>query len=517
MERNHLKDGVGIQVDDSHSKELWDTALNPPSRSVLPPAASLAHSRSSIITELSHTGQGYTQTKDHLFNDIIPGLNDSAINANYYGFVTGGVTPAALLADNVVSVYDQNVCVHLVDHSVATDVDYAALCLLKDLFGLKRDEWPHGIFTTGATASNLVGLACGREYVLRKAAQKRGTSGNIASGNITDSVGEYGMPAVLEAAGLKGLQVLSTMPHSSVGKVAGILGIGRANVKSIISKTGESHGQPLEFDFELFEKELARDGFASIVSISCGEVNTGRFATKGIDEFRRVRELCDKYNAWLHVDAAFGMFGRVLDDSPEFEIIKKGSEGIELADSITGDGHKLLNVPYDCGFFFSRHGDVAEEVFRNPNAVYLSSSSGEHIPTPLNIGVENSRRFRALPVYSTLVAYGKDGYRAMVEKQIRLARLVTDWLHEHPKYTILGGGASKEDLIAATYVIVLFRAKDEALNARLASAINGTGKMFVSGTKWAGEPACRVAISNWKVQVERDFTLIKEVLDEVSR
>ncbi|EEQ31941.1 pyridoxal-dependent decarboxylase [Microsporum canis CBS 113480] len=494
MEQNHLKDNVGVKEEDDHSKGLWDTALNPPSRNVLPTAASLAHSRSSIITELPRTGQGYNQAKHHLFNDIIPGLNDSAINANYYGFVTGGVTPAALLADNVVSTYDQNVCVHLVDHSVTTDVEYAALCLLKDLFGLKKEDWPHGTFTTGATGSNLVGLACGREYVLRKAVQKKGGNGS-----------------------LKGLQVLSTLPHASVGKAAGILGIGRANVKSIATQTGGTDGQPLKFDFDVLEKELARADVATIVSISCGEVNTGRFATKGIDEFKRVRELCDKYNAWLHVDAAFGVFGRVLEDGPEFDMVKKGSEGIELADSITGDGHKLLNVPYDCGFLFSRHGDVAEEVFKNPNAAYLCSSAGNHIPTPLNIGVENSKRFRALPVYSTLIAYGKDGYRAMVERQIRLARLITAWLYDHPKYTVLGGAGSKEDLLATTYMIVLLRAKDEGLNLKLADAINATGKIFVSGTKWSGEAACRIAISNWKVQVERDFKLVKEVLDGVAQ
>ncbi|KAK2816024.1 hypothetical protein FQN49_008059 [Arthroderma sp. PD_2] len=517
MEQNHLKDNVGVKVADDHSKLLWDASLNPPSRGVLPSAASLAHSRSSIVTKLPLDGRGYEQTKDHLFNDIIPGLNDSAGNANYYGFVTGGVTPAALLADNVVSAYDQNVCVHLVDHSVSTDVEHAALGLLKDLFGLERSEWPHGTFTTGATGSNLVGLACGREYVLRKAVERKGGKGDIGSGSITDSVGEYGVAAALEAAGLKGLQVLSTMPHSSVGKAAGMLGIGRANVKSMFSPAAETDGQPLKFDFEKLEKELARTDVASIVSVSCGEVNTGRFATKGLEEFKRIRALCDKYNAWLHVDAAFGMFGRLLDDGPEFDVIKKGGEGIEFADSITGDGHKLLNVPYDCGFFFSRHGDVAEDVFRNPNAAYLASSGGDSIPTPLNIGVENSRRFRALPVYSTLVAYGKDGYRAMVEKQIRLARLITGWLYDHPKYTVLGGAGSKQELLDATYIIVLLKAKDEKLNSELANAINATGKMFVSGTKWTGESACRIAISNWKVQVERDFMLVKDVLDGIAK
>lgn len=120
-----------------------------------------------------------------------------------------------------------------------------------------------------------------------------------------------------------------------------------------------------------------------------------------------------------------------------------------MADSITGDAHKLLNVPYDCGIFFSRHADIAEDVCRNPNAVYLSVGAGE-IPAPCNIGLENSRRLRALPVYATLVAYGKDGYRDMLERQIKLARSVTGWLLEHPAYEVLPHNPVKESVLQDT-------------------------------------------------------------------
>ncbi|KAK2750583.1 hypothetical protein FQN57_002654 [Myotisia sp. PD_48] len=484
-------------------------------REVLPSAASLAKARSTLVANLPSVGIGFAQVKEHIFHDITPGLNSSSVSPNYYGFVTGGVTPAALLADNVVSAYDQNVQVHLPDHSVATDVEFAALGLLKDLFGLERDEWPHAALTTGATASNLLGLSCGREFVLRKAAEQK----TQCKATAECSVGEHGLTAVLQTAGLRGLQVLSTMSHSSLSKAAGILGIGRANVKSISAGNSDSN-QILKFDFERLEAELCRTDMASIVAVSCGEVNTGRFATEGLHEFQRVRELCNRYNAWLHVDGAFGMFTRLLDDSAEFELLKKGSEGLELADSITGDAHKLLNVPYDCGFFFSRHGDIAENVFQNPNAAYLSAGNKSNAleqaptPSPLNIGVENSRRFRALPVYATLVAYGKDGYRDMMERQISLARRIAGWLFDHPKYTVLPLCASKQECLTNTFMIVLFKANDEKGNSELTDRINATSKIFVSGTKWQGSPASRIAISNWKVQVERDFVRVTEVLNE---
>ncbi|EEH38172.1 hypothetical protein PAAG_01093 [Paracoccidioides lutzii Pb01] len=504
------------QEDDS-ALQIWQTALSPWTSSILPQAINLSRARASLITPLPANGLGFSETKRHILNDIIPGFNGSSLCPNYYGFVTGGVTPAALLADNIVSAYDQNVQVHLPDHSIATEVEHQALNLLLDLFDLDHKNWPHKILTTGATTSNILGLALGREFVLRAAVERKaGVDKEVKS------VGEHGVAEVLLAAGLKGVQVLTTYPHSSLGKAAGILGIGRANVRSVcVADLSEGVSQrPLMFDIDALERELARGDMASIVAVSCGEVNTGQFATKGLEEFKKIRQLCDKYGAWLHVDGAFGIFGRILKGESKFDHILAGCQGLELAHSITGDAHKLLNVPYDCGFFFSHHGGLAEDVCRNPSAAYLSSGNGDgntSILNPINNGIENSRRLRALPVYATLVAYGRDGYRDMLKRQIRLARLVVDWLFEHPAYTVLPITPAKEELLHNTFMIVLFRARDEGLNGVLVNKINETSEMYVSGTIWEGIPACRIAISNWRVNEKRDFEVITSVLNGIIR
>ncbi|KAE8373729.1 pyridoxal phosphate-dependent transferase [Aspergillus bertholletiae] len=488
----------------SLQQQLWEITQTPWESGILPDANQLAHARASLPLCLANEGLGFENTKQHVLNDIVPAFNGSSISPRYYGFVTGGVTPAALFADNIVSAYDQNVQVHLPDHSISTDVESNALGLLVDLLHLERAEWHNGIFTTGGSASNILGLACGREYVLNRAACKAGVP--------TQSVGEHGLYEVMQASGLSGIQVLSTLPHSSLVKAAGILGIGRANVKNICQE-----GNSLLFDMEKLELELARPDKASIVAVSCGEVNTGRFATTSIDDMRELRKLCDKYGAWLHVDGAFGIFNRVLDDSPEFATIKKGVEGIELADCIAGDGHKFLNVPYDCGFFLCRHPNEAFNVFQNANAAYLTGNINgpPSIPSPLNIGLENSRRFRALPVYTSLVAYGRTGYQSMLEKQIRLARMIAGWLFDHPGYNVLPEASSKEELIDQTFMVVLLSAKQDELNKVLAAKINETSKMFVSGTSWQGRPACRTAISNWRVDEDKDFELVTSVLKSV--
>lgn len=158
---------------------------------------------------------------------------------------------------------------------------------------------------------------------------------------------------------------------------------------------------------------------------------------------------------------------------------------MELADSIASDGHKLLNVPYDCGFFFCRHPSVSQQVFQNPNAAYLNTTNAgtDKIQSPLNIGIENSRRFRGLPVYASLIAYGRDGYRDMLKRQIRFARAVATYLYDHDAFELLPETVfnSKDRINQDTFIIILFRAKNKGLNGDLVKRINASSKMYVSG------------------------------------
>lgn len=116
-------------------------------------------------------------------------------------------------------------------------------------------------------------------------------------------------------------------------------------------------------------------------------------------------------------------------------------------------------------------------------------------------------------MYATLAAYGLEGYRDMLERQIRLARAIASFINSSLDFDLLPEGI-KEDKI---YIIVLFRAKDVKLNAELVQRINAIRKIYVSGTQWDSQPAARFAIANWMVNVERDIKLIKDVLQEVVR
>jgi Pyridoxal-dependent decarboxylase conserved domain len=131
---------------------------------------------------------------------------------------------------------------------------------------------------------------------------------------------------------------------------------------------------------------------ATILVVSAGEASRGRFASNRLSELKRARDVCDQHCIWIHLDNVCTC------------------QGLELADSITGDSHKQLNVPHECGFYLYRHNGITEEVFENGTDACLTSAASEDtILNPLNIGIESSRRFRPLPLYATLLAYwGRD-------------------------------------------------------------------------------------------------------------
>jgi len=135
------------------------------------------------------------------------------------------------------------------------------------------------------------------------------------------------------------------------------------------------------------------------------------------------------------------------------------------------------------------------------------------VPSPLNIGIENSRRFRALPVYANLLALGREGFVDMLKRQIELARTIAEYIDKSDAYELLPPHPHSEIAEYRTiYIIVLFRLKDPERNATLVRRINSTRSVYVSGTTYESQPACRFAISNWKSSVEQDWSLIRTIL-----
>ena len=111
-------------------------------------------------------------------------------------------------------------------------------------------------------------------------------------------------------------------------------------------------------------------------------------------------------------------------------------------------------------------------------------------------------------MYSTLVAYGRHGYVEMIQRQVRFAREVAKWISNSDAFELLPNGVGIDDV----FIVTIFRAKDEQVNKNLVRMINDTKKIYVSGTAWESKPEARIAVSNWTVEIERDFSRVRDVL-----
>lgn len=162
-----------------------------------------------------------------------------------------------------------------------------------------------------------------------------------------------------------------------------------------------------------------------------------------------------------------------------------------------------LNVPYDCALFYARDPGLLHAVLGPGSAApaYLASGASASLPSPLNTRIENSTRFRALPLYASLLAYGKAGYTDIVCRNIEFARRIEKWLRGYGKrwYDVLTDPSQK------ILNIVLFApaascGQDHFVGEEGATAwvnaINATGKIYVTGTAWEGRQAARLAVSN---------------------
>jgi glutamate/tyrosine decarboxylase-like PLP-dependent enzyme len=389
----------------------------------------------------------------------------------FFHWVIGGSTPAALAADWMASLLDQNAAAWE-SSPLSFQLEQTSIAWLLDLFELPAD-W-RGVLTTSATTANFTALAAARQWW----GEQHGI--DVAAIGLSQAIPVFS----------------SGFVHVSARKALAMLGLGRNALRACAAdETGR-------LDLAALERELRSLGAPAIVITNAGEVNAGYF-----DPIAEVADLAAEYGAWLHVDGAFGLFARV---SPRTKALTRG---VERANSVIADGHKWLNVPYDCGFaFVSERRFLADTFGIAREAVYLPEVREERL-APAELGPEMSRRARALPVWATLAAYGRSGHRALVERNLDHARRLAERV----------GASDDFELLADVPLnIVCFRyrpaglAEDELddLNLQLGEAALEDGRVYVGTTRWAGRVAFRPAFVNWRSTTE-DVDLLFSVLAEL--
>jgi glutamate/tyrosine decarboxylase-like PLP-dependent enzyme len=378
----------------------------------------------------------------------------------FFHFVMGGGTPAALAADWMTSALDQ-IAFNWVSSPFAMRLEQIALGWLKELFGLPA-PWS-GVLTSGATMANVTCLAAARRWW------------GLEHGVDVEQDGLSGLPPIPV--------LTSGNVHASVLKALGLLGIGRGQVRTF---TADPSGR---LDVDALAAALAGDGTGpAILLATAGEPNAGAF-----DPIAEMAELAEAHGAWLHVDGAFGLFATAAPATRNLV------QGIDRARSVSVDGHKWLNVPYDCGAAFIDDPRLHQQTF-TASAAYLGADDLDR-PAFGNLAPEMSRRARALAVWATLRAYGRDGYRAMIERHVALAQRLAAQVDAEPKLERLAD-------VPLNVVCFRYRPRDEPdhqldeLNRRLGEAILQDGRVYFGATVYAGKVAFRPAIVNWRTRPE---------------
>src|ERR1051325_6345993 len=384
----------------------------------------------------------------------------------YFGFVVGGSLPVAMATDWLTSAWDQNGAFYA--HSpLAATVEKIAGDWLIDLFGLSKDSSVG--FVTGGTMANFTGLAAGRHALLQKLGWDIERQGLIGAPKIT--------------------VVTSDESHVSVFACLQMLGLGSERVVRVPT---DDQGR---MKSDQLRSVLAGIETPILICAQAGNVNTGAF-----DPIPEIVSVTRDRPSWLHVDGAFGLWAAAS------AALRSLVQGIELADSVSVDGHKWLNVPYDCGIAFVRDAAAHRAAMTLHASYYVTAHRAERdncdwVP-------EASRRARGFTVYAALRFLGRKGIEELIDRCCLLARRMADRLADHQAVTVLNS-------VVLNQVLVRFSdpsgTGSDEFTAEVIRRVQEDGTCWLGGTTWHGMRAMRISISNWST-TESDIDLSAEAI-----
>jgi glutamate/tyrosine decarboxylase-like PLP-dependent enzyme len=389
---------------------------------------------------------------DQLVRDVAGGLTHSS-GGRFFSWVIGGKLPASLAADWLTSTWDQNSGMFAVAPAAAVVEEVCGRWLL-DLLRLPSSA--SFALVTGCQMAHVTCLAAARNAVL------------AAKGWDVEQRGLIGAPPIRVLSG--------DQRHGTIERAVRLLGLGRDCVIDIATdNNGQLRAGPLRAAL------ASAPAAAHIVLLQAGDLNTGSF-----DPYDEIIPVAREFDAWVHVDGAFGLWAAA---SPEYRYF---TNGVENADSWATDGHKWLNVPYDSGFAFVANRAAHYRSMAH-HAAYLDHSAVARDQVDWN--PEYSRRGRGFATYAAIASLGRQGIAQMVAECCQHAHALVTGAGKLPGVEVLhvphinqgllrfpdpSPGASEEDHDRRT----------EAVTARIVAS----GEAHFACTTWRGRRCMRVSV-----------------------
>ncbi len=382
----------------------------------------------------------------------------------FFGFVIGGALPAAIAADWLTSAWDQNGGLYVAGPAAAA-LEAAAGRWIIEALDLPRDA--SFAIVTGCQMAHLTCLAAARHQVLAN------------QGWNVERDGLHGAPRVRVLVGASG--------HVTIARALRLLGFGVSCLETVhTSGMGE-------MDPAALERALDAEDVPTIVCAQLGEINTG-----AMDPVADLVDVAHAHGAWLHVDGAFGLWARASTT------LRPLAAGVEGADSWATDGHKMLNVPYDCGIAICADR-VAHHAAMSVHADYLMHSHDER-RDGLDWTPDFSRRARGIALYAALRSLGRQGLEELIDRCCTNARRMAAGIARID-------GAEVLNQVVYNQVLVGF--DDDETTTAVIDQLQRGGVCWMAGTRWYEREAMRISITGYRttaVDVDRTVDAIREAV-----
>jgi glutamate/tyrosine decarboxylase-like PLP-dependent enzyme len=402
-----------------------------------------------------------------VIRELADGADDGLVatsSGRFFGFVNGGVLPAALAADWLTSTWDQNPGFYTLSPAAAV-VEEVTAEWIRELLSLPSHSSVG--FTTGAQMAIVAGLAAARHHLFH------------AAGWDVEGDGLIGAPPIRVIVGRE--------RHATIGRALRLLGLGE---RKVVEVAADDQGR---MSPRALEDALKSADVPTIVCAQAGNVNTGSF-----DPLAEICEATHEHGGWVQVDGAFGLWAAA---SPRLAHLVKG---IELCDSWATDGHKTLNVPYDSGLVACAHPEShsAAMALRAP---YLIRNAGERAGSDWT--PESSRRGRAFVLWAALRSLGRKGVAEMVESLFDNARRFAARLEELDEVSVLNEVVFNQVLIRV--------ADDDERTREVGRLVRADGAAWLADSLWRDTVVLRISVCDYATSNDDVDRSVDAILDAV--
>jgi aromatic-L-amino-acid decarboxylase len=390
-------------------------------------------------------------------------------SVRFFAYINPPPEPIAVAADLLAAAMNPSCAGG--DHA-AMYVESAVVRWIAELAGYPAQ---FGLLTSGGSHATLTALGAARSELLTRA------------GYDVRARGLWGAPMLYA--------YFSDQGHSSIVKALRALGFGEAQLRRV------PVDEQFRMDTAALRRALDDDQLANAGAIVIGSVGTTN--TGAIDPLAELGDICAHYGAWLHLDAAYGAFGR-LDAS-----VAALFDGVERADSLTVDPHKWLGIPADCGCLLVRDAGALRRTY-SLVPEYLPTSNREVLPWRSEYGLEQTRPFRALRAWAGLRSLGRDAIAARVETHNRLIRNLALLVADHNDFEVMH--APVLSILCIRYAPAGVSAEHcDTLNTRLVDLVQRNGRFYVTSTRLRGRTVVRICTVHRETVQEHVVGLFEEL------